>query len=717
MTVSVASLTQGVAAGPTRRAGGLRPYHIVAGVVVLLFPWIPGVSSSFVIDADYACEFAIVAFSLVLLTGWVGQISLGQAAFVGVGAFTSANVARHLGMAFPLDLPVACIAGAAVATVLGLVALRVRGLYLAVATLIFAYMCDSYLFSASWFVGSGGSVSIRNRPIGRPDTLTYFDISDPKIFYLVVIAALVACWFALANLRDSKTGRAFFAVRGSELAAASLGIDVTRYKLLAFAVSGTIAGLAGNLIMTNRLSASPSLFSFTQSFFFLSLAVVGGITGLGGAVAAALVFAVLNDEVALPFLNGWIDLVSTGLLLVVLLVYPGGLGALGRAGRERMLRAGHVLARFLDEQEQRARVAATSRALGDDDRNAGRYLRVMARLRRPRSPVTRRSIDLVAALGGDTGDAGDALQPLTRAVGPPRAAQPNAIEPDLVPRRRPSVVASPPSSGDRAEQPAVLEAEGIVVRFGGLLAVDDVSLAVHEREIVGLIGPNGAGKTTAFNAIAGLNQPAAGRVRLFGQDVTDLSVVARAQSGVGRTFQLLQVFPQLTVFDNVLIGTHVLNPTGALSHLLVTGRAIHAEAEACDRVRLAIELLGLEAYAERPAGGLPFGILRLIEIARAIVTGAPLLMLDEPASGLDNSETEDLAALLRELRARLGLSILIIEHDVRMVVSLCDHIYVLNQGRLLAHGTPAEVSRHPEVVAAYLGRRPQAREAALPVSG
>src|SRR5437763_17222635 len=172
--------------------------------------------------------------------------------------------------------------------------------------------------------------------------------------------------------------------------------------------------------------------------------------------------------------------------------------------------------------------------------------------------------------------------------------------------------------------------------------------------------------------------------------------------GVGRTFQLIQLFPELTVFDNLLVATHIHNATGLFSHLILTPNAITAERDAYERVGLVVDLLGLGHVADRPVAGLPFGVLRQIEIARALVTGAPLLMLDEPASGLDNAETDELAQLLYFLRSQLGVSILLIEHDVRMVTSVSDYIYVLNRGAMLAEGTPAEIQRNPDVVAAYL---------------
>ncbi|MHB8466192.1 MAG: branched-chain amino acid ABC transporter ATP-binding protein/permease [Acidimicrobiales bacterium] len=717
----------------------IRAWHVALAWLVFYFPWLPGFPLHrilpgipfFVVNrANQAGEYALIAFSLVLLTGWVGQISLGQGAFVGIGAFTTALIVRHLDVPFPANLPLVAVITAAVATALGVVALRVRGLYLAVATLIFAWMCDAYLFGSSWFVGSGGASSIKNHPIGSPASFTFFDLSNKRVLYLVIAAAVAAAWYALVNLRDSKTGRAFFAVRGSEMAAVSLGIDVARYKLLAFALSGGLAGVAGNLMMIDFTSATPVSFQFTFSLFYLSLAVVGGVSSLGGGVAAGVLFAGLGEVfLRISFLKNWQDVVNIGLLLVVLLVYPGGLAALGRAVTDlghrarspfetglrhvalrtwgvvrgirvpaRGRRASRGAVHETDDPpalgvlgEEALFAAPTDGAVDKSATNGNDAVRQSGRRRRrlrPRRP-TRRSIDF-STLGRGDPVVRDAEEQIPTAM--VEAVDWHSVD-----------VGPYPLAPSRDQRVPVLDAAGIVVRFGGLTAVDGVSVSVREHEIVGLIGPNGAGKTTTFNAIAGLNEPAAGAVRIFGEDATRYPVHVRAQMGVGRTFQLIQLFSQLTVFDNILVGTHIHNATGVFSHLVMTDKAIRAERESHERVRLVVDMLRLGDVAERRVAGLPFGILRQVEIARALATGAPLLMLDEPASGLDNAETDELARLLRYVRAELGVSILLIEHDVRLVTSVCDYIYVMNRGAPLAEGTAADIQRDPDVVAAYLG--------------
>ncbi|HVL89902.1 MAG TPA: branched-chain amino acid ABC transporter permease/ATP-binding protein [Actinomycetota bacterium] len=596
------------------------PWVWVTLVVALAWPWVPfpssmaGLADSLHGDAALAAIFTIAAVSLVVLTGWVGQISLAQASFVGLAAFSTGLMVKKFGIPFPLNLPIAAAIAGGAAALLGVVALRVRGLYLAVATLIFGWMADAYLFKQAWLVGEGGSTIIGNTVVGREGAFPSFDLTQRRIFYYVALAGAALAIAAAANWRDSRTGRAMFAVRGSELAAASMGINVTRTKLFAFAVSGVLAGIAGNLIMIDQRTANADQFSFKWSLFYLAIAAVGGLTRLGGAAAAAALFAALNEIFfRLTFLNGYLELVSGGLLLIA----------------------------------------------------------ILARAEPVRKLLARRS-----------------------AVEAPRAM----LDPPQLP-----AAAAPPSANGQGPPPPALEASGITVRFGGLTAVGEASLRVERGETVGLIGPNGAGKTTMFNAIGGMNSPQAGSVSIAGRVVTALGVHERAALGMGRTFQAIQLFKESTVFDNLMVATHLHGTTGPGSHLLLTDKALKDEEAARARVHAAAATVGLGPVLDARCGDLPFGVLRMVEIARALVTGANLILLDEPASGLDERETDRLRELLVALREGLGLSLLIVEHDVRFVMSLSDRMYVLDQGRIIATGTPAEIRSDPAVIAAYLG--------------
>lgn len=679
---------------------------LVAGWV-----WVPFVPFTVLGNANRALLFAIAAVSLVLLTGWVGQISLAQAAFVGIGALGTAFLMRRgAPLPFPFSLPVAALLSSGVAMLLGVVALRVRGLYLAVATLIFAWVADRYLFSSPWFAGAGGAVSIEVSPVGPQGGYPRFDFSDRRIFYYVALATLALAIVGLLNLRQSKTGRAFVAVRGSEMAAASLGIDVTRYKLLAFAIAGFIAGMAGNLTIVSQGAVVADQFNFTRSIFYLAVAVVGGLHSLGGAVASSVLFAFLNELFfRVDALAGWLEVVSATLLAVVVLFYPGGLAAAARAARRMWERRRPPREQERDESEPAGAAADQPLVVGE--------LGATPELSAPGDGGSQKRADDVPDVLANLRPADLAdLEPRTGGRDPNgarRRGPKGAPGPESAPTGLASLIGSeripafdlPRRRGDRK---LVLDAKDVTVRFGGLVAVDAASLEVREGEIVGLIGANGAGKTTFFNAMAGFNEPQEGRVTFNGRDIHTLPVHERARLGIGRTFQLIQLFPQLTVFENLLVATHTRNPSGFLSHLVVTTQAASVEAAAMGRVERIIRLLGLQDVAHRRVTGLPFGTLRIVELGRALVTGSPLVMLDEPASGLDSQETEGFRNLLLYLRATLGLTLLLIEHDVGLVMSVCDYVYVLDRGKLIARGTTAEVRSDPAVMTAYLGTKRKA---------
>jgi ABC-type branched-subunit amino acid transport system ATPase component/ABC-type branched-subunit amino acid transport system permease subunit len=642
----------GVRARTVRRAP-LPLWAMGLGVAALVgWVWLPFVSYSIMANASLAIIYAVVGISLVILTGWVGQISLGQAALVGIGAFTTGVLARNAGVEFPFNLPMAAAVSALAASLLGGVALRVRGLYLAVATLIFSWMADAFLFRNVHFVG-GSSSTIPNKHFGVPGGFPDFDLSSRRVLYYFGLAVLGLAFLAAANLRGSKTGRAWFALRGSETAAASLGINVMRYKLLAFAISGMLAGAAGNLFIIDQRTVGPEQFKFTVSLLFLSIVVVGGLTSLPGVVFAGVLFAGLNELfLRVSLLSGWLEVVTAGLLVVAVLIQGH------RAFITRQL--DRILQPVRDGIEQRR--AAPAQLVSTAD---------VVDLRDTEAPRVERVVDVLPVVDG-------------------------AI------RRR-------------DDAPLLLEGRGITVRFGGLTAVSDATIEIYQGEIVGLIGPNGAGKTTLFNALSGLNEPTHGTVRLYGRDVSRAPVHERARLGMARTFQALQLFGDMSVRENLLVATHAHDRTGFVRHLLATDAAIGAERTARRRVQEAIDLLDLHDIADRPAAGLPFGLLRLVELARAVVTGAPVILLDEPASGLDNTETERFAAFLRELRDRTGVTMLLIEHDVKMVTGVSDYMYVLNMGQLIAEGSPEQVQRDPHVIAAYLGQ-PDAAESTPPVA-
>ncbi len=250
-----------------------------------------------------------------------------------------------------------------------------------------------------------------------------------------------------------------------------------------------------------------------------------------------------------------------------------------------------------------------------------------------------------------------------------------------------------------------LHAKDVSVRFGGLQALDSVSLEVPNRGIVGLIGPNGAGKTTLFDAVTGVNDPTSGRILLFGRDVTGWPAHRRARLGVGRTFQRLELFGSLTALENLIVAVESeFRRGGVFSDLFALPESVETRADAADHAQLVLEKVGLGEYAHMRAGDLPIGLARMVELGRALCTFPRLLLLDEISSGLSPEESRGLAVLIRGLRDDEGKSILVVEHDMPFVLGLCDYVYVLDFGKLIAEGTPEVIRRDPAVQAAYLGQ-------------
>lgn len=624
-----------------RSAGGARPRKALLNskrawrlflLILLAFPWVvSSFSSELVFRFTLAGAYALAGLSVVVLTGWLGQVSLAQGALMGIGAFTAGRLAAELSIPFPWGSIFSAGAGALAAVIMGAAALRLRGLYLAVATLSFQYAVEESLLQWRWF---GGFQGVTLPPL----RWGLLDFSEDRIFfYLAWITFLIFAVICL-NLRDSKIGRAWLTIKEAEPAAAAVGIPVTRYRLGGFALSGALAGISGSVIAWQIGATARSEYLFQTSILVLAVAVIGGINSVWGVAAAASIFGVIAWGTAeIEFLAGKIFIVSGALLLISLFLEPGGIAAGIAHARERR----HAK-RAKRKAQEVAPVAEEPLTLVEHE------------------PV------LPAELSGANG--------FKRGVAISREAEP------------------------------VLRAGGVTVRFGGITACDDVDLDIRAGELVGLVGPNGAGKTTLLGVLSGFVSPQSGRVFFKDQDITRSSVHARASMGMARTFQISRVITSLSVLENLLVGSFLRDHTKPLSQALQLPSAVRARTQLQTEAREVAELLGLSDVIDVKVASLPLASARLVEVGRALLTFPTILLLDEPASGLDRDARELLAERLAMVRDR-GIGLLLIEHDFELVSSLSDRVYVLDYGSVVAQGDPAVVSRDPRVIQAYLGDR------------
>jgi len=446
-------------------------------------------------------------------------------------------------------------------------------------------------------------------------------------FLAVVLLVLFALWLVDVNVRRSKMGRAFQAIRQDEAVAQAFGIDVTRYKLAAFTLSGVFAGIAGALYGHGVGFVNSETFDFQLSLLLVIIVVVGGLGHRGAVVTAALFFAVFPRFI--KSLHGYDLILGAVLLMFTVARTPGGLASMARERADRKA-----------EREARRRAETE----GEDIEDEGKL-----------------------------------------------PAFPELPRPPAVPLR------TAPAGTD------LLEVTGLSVRFGGLRALQDASLVVPSGEIVGLIGPNGAGKTTLFNAVSGHVRAQSGVVRFLGDDIQDLAPHQRAERGIARSFQLIGLAKELSVRENFLLAQHQLAVYGMGAAIAYTRSASRIEAGLDERAREAIAALGFERYTETPVRQLSHGQQRIVEIGCLLATSPELLMLDEPSAGMSPAAAENLATRLRDLPDRLGQTVLLIEHNLPLVMDVCDHVSVLHLGEVLAHGTPEEVTSRQDVVEAYLG--------------
>ena len=589
-------------------------------VVVLVFPRL--VTSNYWLNlVNLAMSFAIACLGLNIVLGYAGQLSLAQAAFWGVGAYTSAILTTQLGLPVWAGLFAAFFVAALFGILLGIPTLKLSGHYLAMATIGFGIIVQLILVNAIWLTnGSDGIPKIPSPWIGS------FELKEPGTFFYVAAICLVLLTLGAIHLKDSRVGRAFMAIRENEMAAGTAGVDTTYYKIMAFSLSAGFAGFGGWMFAhSGSHYISPDTFSFDQSVIMLVMAVLGGNGSAVGSIVGAILLTLLPE--VLRFLKDSYMMVYAAGIIIIMIFMPSGIAGLVK------------------------------------------NLPVSARMREWWRSGSTAARQIAAAAS---------------------AAK--------IPMNAPSAGVSDCSGSDEV----LLSVKGLAKYFGGLRAVDGVDMEVRRGMIHALIGPNGSGKTTILNMLSGLYVPTAGEILLEGRAIGGQKSHRITSQGMARTFQNIRLFGELSVLENVLIGRHVHSGSGLLSSFL-RPPAQKAEEEAMRKKALEmLAFVGLKGKEFAQANSLPYGQQRLLELARALASDPKLLLLDEPAAGLNAAETEALVELLFQICER-GITILLVEHDMSLVMNVSDHITVLNFGRKIAEGSAEEIEKNREVIDAYLG--------------
>ncbi len=597
--------------------------------------------------------YGILLIGLDVTVGYLGQVNLAHVAFLGLGAYTAGLAVTRFGLGMAPALLAAMLVGLLLGGLLALPALRLEGPQFALATLSFAALSTTALNELEGLTGGAQGLSLSRPPV-------WGHVLTPPLFYWLCMALLAVVWMLMRNLLASQWGRAFEALRDSPIATDAMGVGTYQHKVAAFALGSSLGGLAGGLYAFNFQYLQPQSYTYDLMIILLLGVVLGGRKSLWGAFVGASVIVLLPNLLS----NRHLFQIFSGLGFAMALA--AGLRGLVKKTTRPFQALAPVVAMgmlvvggfFVENTEDwRKAIFALmlfSVVVGLPEGLMGFLSIFLAKLFRvPQAPLP----------------------------------EPSDIETIL-----------PPRAADGAP---LLVLEDLKRYFGGVKAVDGLSMTIHSGSIHGLIGPNGSGKSTVVNVISGLYTPSSGRILLRGAVLPSGSLYQVSKSGVARTFQNLQLFGELTALENVMVALKGVYRSPLPLVLLGLARLEERRAQA-DALCL-LDRIGLKDQALTKAKDLTYGAQRFLEVARALARKPDLLILDEPAAGLAHPDVVQLIEIIRRVHKR-GISILLIEHHMDVVSELCDTVTVLDGGKVIAEGPPEEVKRHPKVIEAYLGQ-------------